>query len=308
MKENEWFHDYVTPDMVQSYSIKEIIYSGRTHYQSVEIIESGGLGRCLILDGKIQSSEWDEFIYHEALVHPPMIAHPHPQRVFIAGGGEGATLREVLAHSSVKAVVMVDIDEEVIDICRRFLPSWHQGSFEDSRLELRFVDARKYLQECVDRGEKFDVIILDLPEPIEEGPAYLLHTREFYQLVRETLVPDGIVSLQAGSSSWGNHRCFTAVVNTLKAAFPLVFPYDTFIPSYGGTWGFALASQKLSLPDPTEIDGLISSRLNKPLRFYDSLSHQGLFSLPKHLRQAIDSEKTVITTGQPFSIYQPQSG
>lgn len=308
MKENEWFHDYVTPDMVQSYSIKEIIYSGRTHYQSVEIIESGGLGRCLTLDGKIQSSEWDEFIYHEALVHPPMITHPHPQRVFIAGGGEGATLREVLAHSSVKAVVMVDIDEEVIDICRRFLPSWHQGSFEDSRLELRFVDARKYLQECVDRGEKFDVIILDLPEPIEEGPAYLLHTKEFYQLVRETLAPDGIISLQAGSSSWGNHRCFTAVVNTLKTAFPLVFPYDTFISSYGGTWGFALASQKLSLPDPTEIDGLISSQLNKPLRFYDSLSHQGLFSLPKHLRQAIDSEKTVITTGQPFSIYQPQSG
>jgi spermidine synthase len=305
MKENEWFHDYVTPDMVQSYSIKEVVYSGRTQYQSVEIIESGGLGRCLILDGKIQSSEWDEFIYHEALVHPPMIAHPHPERVFIAGGGEGATLREVLAHSSVKRVVMVDIDEEVIDICRRFLPSWHQGSFEDSRLELRFVDAKKYLEECVDKGEKFDVVVLDLPEPIEEGPAYLLHTKEFYQVVRETLAPDGIISLQAGASSWGNHRCFTAVVNTLKAVFPLVFPYDTFIPSYGGTWGFALASQKLSLPDPAEVGRSISSRLNKPLRFYDGLTHQGLFSLPKNLREAMDSEITVITIDKPFFIYQP---
>jgi len=176
MKENEWFHDYVTPDLVQSFRIREEIYSGKTQFQSVEVIESGGLGRCLILDGKIQSSEWDEFIYHEALVHPPMIAHPHPEKVFIAGGGEGATLREVLAHSSVKRVVMVDIDEEVIDISRRFLPSWHQGSFEDSRLELRFVDAIKYLEECVDKGEKFDVVILDLPEPIEEGSAYLLHT------------------------------------------------------------------------------------------------------------------------------------
>ena len=305
MKENEWFHDYVTPDMVQSYSIKEVTYSGRTQFQSVEIIESGGLGRCLILDGKIQSSEWDEFIYHEALVHPPMIAHLRPERVFIAGGGEGATLREVLAHSSVKRVVMVDIDEEVIDICRRLLPSWHQGSFEDSRLELRFVDARKYLEECVDMGEKFDVVILDLPEPIEGGPAYLLHTTEFYQVVREKLAPDGILSLQAGASSWGNHRCFTTIINTLKAVFPLVFPYDTFIPSYGGTWGFALASPKLSPPTAAEVERRIAPRITGGLRFYDGIAHQGLFSLPKNLREAIAEEKTVITTKQPFFIYSP---
>ncbi len=305
MKENEWFQDYVTPDIVQSYSIKEVIYSGRTQFQSIEIIESGGLGRCLILDGKIQSSEWDEFIYHEALVHPPMIAHPRPERVFIAGGGEGATLREVLAHSSVKRVVMVDIDEEVIDICRRLLPSWHQGSFEDSRLELRFVDARKYLEECVDVGEKFDVVILDLPEPIEGGPAYLLHTTEFYQVVREKLAPDGILSLQAGASSWGNHRCFTAIINTLKAVFPLVFPYDTFIPSYGGTWGFALASPKLSPPTAAEVERRIASRIAGGLRFYDGITHQGLFSLPKNLREAIAEEQGVITVDKPFFIYQP---
>ena len=302
MKENEWFHDYVTPDMVQLHSIKEVIYSGRTQFQSIEIIASGSFGRCLILDGKIQSSEWDEFIYHEALVHPPMIAHPHPERVFIAGGGEGATLREVLAHSSVKGAVMVDIDKEVIDICRRFLPSFHQGSFEDSRLELRFVSAKKYLEECQDR---FDVIILDLPEPIEEGPAYLLHTREFYQVVQEKLAPEGIISLQAGSSAWGNHQCFTAIINTLKAVFPLVSPYETFIPSYGGMWGFALASQKLSPLPPAEVDSKISSRITKGLRFYDGLAHQGLFSLPKYLREAIAEEKRVITTEQPFFIYQP---
>ena len=304
MKENEWFHDYVTPDLVQSFRIREEIYSGKTQFQSVKVIESGGLGRCLILDGKIQSSEWDEFIYHEALVHPPMIAHPNPEKVFIAGGGEGATLREVLAHSSVKRAVMVDIDEEVIDISRRFLPSWHQGSFEDSRLELRFVDAIKYLEECVDKGVKFDVVILDLPEPIDEGPAYLLHTKEFYQTVRETLAPDGIISLQTGASLWGNHQCFTAIINTLKAVFPLVFPYDAFIPSYGGTWGFALASLKLTPPNPAEVDRNISSRISKSLMFYDGITHQGLFSLPKHLRQAIEEETAVITTEQPFFIYQ----
>ena len=105
------------------------------------------------MDGKIQSSEMDEFIYHEALTHPPMITHPHPETVFIAGGGEGATLREVLAHTSVKRAVMVDIDEEAVDICRRFLPFLSQGSFEDDRAELLYLDAREYLAES---EEKFD--------------------------------------------------------------------------------------------------------------------------------------------------------
>lgn len=302
MKEKGWFYDYVTPDMVQSHSIKKIIYSGRTQFQSIEIIDSGSFGRCLVLDGKIQSSEGDEFIYHEALVHPPMIAHPNPERVFIAGGGEGATLREVLRHPSVKRVVMVDIDKEVIDICRRFLPSFHQGSFEDSRLELHYTDAKNYLEKC---QENFDVTILDLPEPVEGGPAYLLHTREFYQVVGERLAPDGILSLQAGASSWGNHQCFTAIINTLKAVFALVFPYETHIPCYGGMWGFALASQKLSLLSPMEIERRISPRMKKSLRFYDGLTHPGLFSLPKHLREAIDEEKRVITEQEPLFIYQP---
>ena len=302
MKENRWFYDHVTPDMVQLHSIKEIVYSGRTQFQLIEVIETGGLGRCLVLDGKIQSSELDEFIYHESLVQPPMTAYPDPERVFIAGGGEGATLREVLRHPSVKRVVMLDIDKEVIDICRRFLPSFHQGSFEDSRLELHFVDAKEYLEECEDI---FDVIILDLPEPIEGGPAYLLHTREFYQLVGQRLAPDGIISLQAGSSSWGNHQCFTAIINTLKSVFPLVVPYEAHIPSYGGMWGFAIASQRQGLLPPTEVERRISSRMKKGLRFYDGVTHQGMFFLPKHLREAIDEEKRVITIEQPFYIYQP---
>ncbi|NOQ42942.1 MAG: spermidine synthase, partial [Dehalococcoidia bacterium] len=110
---------------------------------------------------------------------------------------------------------------------------------------------------------------------------------------------------QAGASLWGNHRCFTAIINTLKAVFPFVFPYDAFIPSYGGTWGFALASQSISPSIPEEVDGRISFRLNKDLKFYDAITHQRLFSLPKHLREAIDQETSVITTGKPFFIYEP---
>ena len=302
MKQNEWFRDHVLPDLVQLHRIKQVIYSGKTPYQSVEFAELGPWGRCLILDGKIQSSEWDEAIYHQSLVHPSMIAHPGPRSVFIAGGGEGATLREVLAHDSVERAVMVDLDKDVVELCRRYLPSFHQGSFDDPRVELLFTDAMKYLEGC---DERFDVMILDLPEPIEGGPAYLLSTREFYELVRDRLAEDGTVSLQAGASTWGNHHCFTAVVNTLKKVFPLVFPYEVCVPSYCGMWGFAYASKSLIPPDAAEVDRRIAERIDKELRFYDGLTHHGMFSIPANLRQAIAEEKTIIAVDNPFYIYTP---
>lgn len=307
MKKDEWFYDHVNPDMVQLHRIRETVYSGKTEFQSVEIIELSSFGRSLVLDGKIQSSEADEFIYHEALVHPAMITHPQPERVFIAGGGEGATLREALAYPSVKRVVMVDVDKEVIDICRKFLPSLHQGSFDDSRLELHYADARKHLKQ---KQDKFDVIILDLPEPIEEGPAYLLHTKQFYELIRRRLTSQGILCLQAGCSVWGNHSVFTAISHTLKAVFPLVFPYQIEVPSYGGMWGFALASQRLNPLHLTadEVNRRISTRTKRSLRSYDGLTHHGMFLLPKCLRGAIDKEKRVITDKKPLFVHQPEPG
>src|SRR4030043_2000481 len=201
----KWLYDEVSPDLTQLHRIKRVIYSGRTEFQSIEIVDTGSFGVCLVLDGKIQSSERDEFIYHEALVHPAMLGHACPETVFIAGGGEGATLREVLAHKAVKKVVMVDIDRQVIDICRRYLSLFHQGSFDDSRLELCFADARGYLQ---DTNDRFDVIIIDLVEPLEEGPACLLYTQEFYRLVKERLNPGGLMAVQSRAYGWTNLHKF----------------------------------------------------------------------------------------------------
>lgn len=295
-----WFIEFITPDIIQQFSISDILYTGKTKFQSVQIIETPAFGKCLVLDGKIQSSEADEFIYHEALVHPPLIAHPHPRNIFIGGGGEGATLREVLRHSTVEKVVMIDLDREVVDLCKKYLPSLHQGSFEDKRVELLHVDALKYLAET---KERFDVIILDFTEPLEEGPAYLLFTREFYQGLREKLTPEGLISLQAGATSMTLLSTFLAVINTLKTAFPVVAPYLMEIPSFGGTWGFAVGSRTpLELP-PREIDDRLSRRVSGTLRFYDGLSHQGMFSLPKYLREQLASETRVITRDQPLFTY-----
>jgi spermidine synthase len=300
--ETNWFWEFVTPHFIQQFSISDILYTGESDYQSIQVLESPGFGKCLVLDGKIQCSEFDEFIYHEALVHPVMIAHSKPETVFIAGGGEGATLREVLAHQSVKKAVMVDLDKQVVDVCRQNLPFLSDGAFDDSRAELLHLDAMKYLEET---EVKFDVVIIDLTEPLEEGPAYLLYTKEFYRGLLDRLAPGGMMTLQAGSTSMVISYGFSTVIRTLRTAFEVVAPYLTEIPAFGGTWGFAVASRDV---DPTrlspgEVDGRIAERVGRPLRFYDGMTHQGIFSLPKQLRAEISSDTRIITKDQPLFTY-----
>jgi spermidine synthase len=296
------FSDHISPDLTVLHSIKERIYSGQSEFQSVDIINTGSFGVCLVLDGKIQSSESDEFIYHEALVHPAMLTHPRPERVFIAGGGEGATLREVLAHKTVKRAIMVDIDEGVVSLCRRFLPSWHQKAFDDRRAELHFADAREYLEESSD---KFDVIIIDLVDPLEQGPARLLYTREFYQIVKQRLAHAGIMSVQAEPSEWKNLDNFTAIFNTLRSVFSIARPYQVHVPSFFALWGFVAASESLDPCEltPEEIDARTSTRISKKLKSYDGRTHQSIFTIPKHIRTKLAASKRIITDKQPISAY-----
>ena len=297
----KWFHDKISEDLIQLHSIKEVLYKGQTKFQSIEIIRTGSYGKCLVLDDKIQSSEFDEFIYHEALVHPALTIHRNPEKVFIAGGGEGATLREILRHSTVKNVVMVDIDEEVISICKEFLPEHHQDSFEDERTELHHTDARQYL---ANSKEAFDIIIIDLTEPIEEGPAYLLYTKEFYRIVQEKLAENGIMSVQAGCAAFNELLNFSSVYNTLKTSFPEVHPYQIDVPSFGGPWGFCFASNDVRpVMSINEIDSILRKRGVTNLRLYDGITHRNMFALPKHIRKALDNQRRLITDDHPLYTY-----
>ncbi|MFC1871450.1 polyamine aminopropyltransferase [Chloroflexota bacterium] len=303
---DKWFYDRVSQNLIQVHRVEELLYTGQTKFQSVEIIQSSSFGKCLVLDEKIQSSERDEFIYHEALVQPAMITHPCPETVFIAGGGEGATLREVLSHKTVKRAVMVDIDAEVVELCQKFLPGHSRGSFSDKRAELKHVDARDYLLKS---REKFDIIIIDLPDPIEEGPAFLLYTREFYQLVRDRLGDNGIICVQSGSASWTELLNFNSVYNTLNSVFPIVRPYGIDIPAFGGPWSFCIASHNQSLPElsPAEVDERIKNRSLDGLKSYDGLTHQGMFSLPGHLRNELSKPARLITDAEPLYIFQDKT-
>ena len=300
---DKWLRDKINEDFLQLHRLDEVLYTGRTRYQSAQIVRSRNLGICLVLDNKIQSTERDEFIYHEALVQPAMIAHPGPESVFIAGGGEGATLREALRHKTVKRAVMVEIDDQVTALSKKYLPNHSRGAFEDSRTELYHVDARDYLEKTKD---KYDIIIIDLPDPIEKGPAALLFTQEFYRMVQERLTKDGLVTVQAGSASPTELLNFTAVNNTLKSVFPVVTRYATYVPCFGGPWGFCIASQKQNPArlSPEEVDERITERSLTGLRFYDGLTHQGIFSLPLYVRDALAGQSRIITDKDPLYLYK----
>ena len=297
-----WHFELITPNLIQGERVEKVLFEGQTAFQYVVVQDTACFGRTLVLDNKTQSTEVDEFVYHEALVQPSMIAHPDPQLVFVAGGGEGATIREVLSHKSVARVVMVDIDREVVELCKKYLPNHHRGAFDDPRLELHHTDALKFLEDTEDR---FDVVIIDVPDPLEEGPAYLLFTQEFYRLLRDRLKPQGLVVAQSGPTGPAFYeQCFSAVARTMGSVFPDVYLSEAFVPAFGATWGFVVASLG---PNPLalsveEVDSRISERVTSELRFYDGITHQGMFSVPKYLRKAVANESRVITKADPLFI------
>ena len=167
----------VLPGETASYEVTQVLARAQTAFQDVEIVETRSFGRALFLDGAPQSAVADEYVYHEALVHPVLISHPSPRRVLIAGGGEGATLREVLRHPGVERAVMVDIDGELVDLCREHLSEMHQGAFDDPRADVVIGDALAYLRE---HAEPFDAIVIDLTDPSEAGPIGELYSEGFY--------------------------------------------------------------------------------------------------------------------------------
>jgi spermidine synthase len=268
----------------------------------MEIIDTIRYGRCLILDGKIQSAEVDEYIYHEALVHPGMLIHPSPQYVMVIGGGEGATVREILKHPQVKNVIMVDIDEEVVNMCKRYLSSWHMGALDDPKVEIIYMDARKYLENT---SKQFDIIIVDITEPISNGPSYLLFTQEFYQIVKDRLTSNGLVVVQSGSAANNDLLCFASIYRTLCTVFPQVHAYHTFIPSFALSWGFTIS---LVNPDKNTLSHekisveIKNRQLTGLLKYYDEETHMSMFSLYKYLREAFEKTGKIIKDSVPLTI------
>ena len=293
-----WFIEGVYADLNVMLKVREVLFSGSTAYQKVEVLDSELFGRSLVLDGKTQSTERDEHIYHETLVHPAMLCHPEPKQVFIGGGGEGGTLREVLAHKSVERATMIDLDPEVVALCRQYLPNHHQGSFDDPRTNLLHEDARAYLQNTSDF---YDVIILDLVDPLEGGTAALLYTQEFYSLAKARLNPGGVLVTQSGPAGLLSYtECFTTIFNTLGTLFDHSKAVQVHIPAFQTLWGFTIASDT-AFPQVSEdeMEAALASRLSKHLQYLDGESYSNMHSLTKFQRDGIKTETRINKDSDP---------
>lgn len=293
-----WVSEYITPWDIYVHGVTKVLAYKKTAYQEMYIVETGAYGKGLVLDGKWQSCTGDEFLYHEPLVHPAMIFHGEPRKVLVLGGGEGATVREVLRWKTVEKVVMIDIDGDVVEACREHLPEMHQNVFDDPRVELIIGDALHFLDTT---GDQWDVVISDLSDPIESGPSFQLFTKEYFEKVRRVLSPSGFFVIQAGPVSPAELKLHARLVNTLKSVFPNVQSYSSFTPTYAVPWGFALGSDRAidSRPDPEAIDEQLAQKTNGGFRMLDGTTLLGLLQTPAHLRRAIASETQVYTLAEP---------
>lgn len=309
MRSHNWVIEFRHNNRANMYRILQTVVSTSSKYQEVLIAEVQGFGRALFLDGIPQSSALDKDIYHEVLIHPALVAHEHPKRVFVAGGGEGAVLHEILKHNTVERVVMVDIDNVVTDLAKIHLQDWHHGLFNDKRVELINGDALAYLAAS---EEHFDCIIMDLTDPFEDGISQSLFTTEFFTLVNAHLTADGVLAMQSETSVYGDHRDYIAIGKTLRNCFPWALSYQAFIPFYGLPWGFAVAGkQNLSARfHPQTLTQTLIDRGCSDLKFYDAETHQHLFALPKYLRTDLINQETIDASGnsnQKLAVTRPFS-
>ncbi|EZQ03027.1 MULTISPECIES: polyamine aminopropyltransferase [Acidianus] len=296
-----WHIEWQASSEFHGHLIDHVIVDIKSPFQRIMVAELSRFGKTLIIDGKIQSTVQDEFIYHETLVHPLLLGLDKIEKVLILGGGEGATLREVLKYKDVKSVTMVDIDKSVIDFAKQYLQEWHQGAFDDKRTRLVISDAYNFVR---DEKEIYDAIILDLTDPIKGNTSYMLYTEEFYQLIKSRLSPGGGMVTQATSPSF-SLETFTAIFNTIRQVFKFVSASIVHIPSFDGLWGFVYASDKGSptIFDKDQLEKRIKERINGELRFFDGETNNTLFNIPKHIRKIMQNEKRKSTMENP--IYVP---
>jgi spermidine synthase len=253
----------------------------RSPYQAVEVHDSVPFGKLFRLDRAFMTSEKDEFFYHENLVHMSALTHPAPERALVIGGGDGGSSEELLKYPSMKSVTLCEIDLAVVDIARKHLGRVHRGALDDPRLQLRIGDGYEFIR---DTSEQYDLIVLDLPDPV--GPATELYTPAFYRTCAARLSPVGAMTLHIASPVAHPQRIRQGLT-ALRAAFPVVTPYLTSIPLYGGMWMMACCSGTLDPRKLTshEVDRRIAQRGIGDLQYYNGDVHRAALALPNFVRE-----------------------
>lgn len=264
-----WVGELQLGNMNLSLRARATLHREVSEFQEILVADTFAFGRVLMLDGTFQVTEKDEFLYHEMLTHPAMMAHPRPERVLVIGGGDGGTIREVVRHPEVQKAVLCEIDPRVTAVCREYLPEVASG-LSDPRVEVLHQDGVRYIQ---DHPGEFDVILIDSTDPV--GPAIGLYSEEFYAACRQALRPGGIVCAQS-ESPLVNGDVVRLVNVGMRAVFAHTLLYLGPLPTYpSGLWSYTMGSGS---PIATDVDRARAEQL--AARYYTADLHRSLQALP----------------------------
>lgn len=270
ISEFEEIRENHSPSCGLFFNVRRCLHSEFSSYQKIEVVENDFYGNMLFLDGLVQTTEKDEYFYHETLTHTAFLSHPGPKNCLIIGGGDGGTLREALRYS-LKKVSLVEIDRRVIEVCRKYFP-WLDKALEEERTELVTTDGSEFITTT---EEKFDVILVDSSEPT--GPSSVLHSREFYQKLKHRLNPGGILVAQVGSPVFHLEQLKQKSM-MLKDIYPHVFFFCGPAPTYpGGSWCYVFLSESRLPWDKKQ-------SLPAGLKYYTTGIHDAAFALPVFMK------------------------
>ncbi len=265
--------EYHTQSTGIFFKIENLLYRHDSPHQKIEVFENEYFGNVLLLDGLVQTTERDEFFYHEMLVHPALVVHPSPQDLLIIGGGDGGAIKETLRYT-IKNVCLVEIDPHVIEVSKKYFP-WLSPCLKDQRTELVIADGREFIEKT---DRKFDIILIDSSDPV--GPSASLHQKRFYKKLKNCLKNEGIVVAQVGSPLY--HLDLIKEKSTsLKELYKIVSFFVSPVPTYpGGSWCFVYLS-----------DNVHSLRIKREppsgLDYFNLEIHRSAFSLPNFLKEKL---------------------
>ncbi len=276
-----WFSEHHTPDVKLSLRVNKQLYSAKSDYQRIDVFDTKEFGRVLSLDGNIMLTERDEFIYDEMITHVPMAVHPHVKKVLVIGAGDGGVVHELTRYESIKRIDLVEMDEEVIKVCRQYLPE-NASRLDDRRVHIYFENGLKFIRKCED---EYDLIIVDSNDPF--GPAEGLFTKEFYGNCYKALKEDGILVNQQGSPFYKEDaNAMKRSHGRIASTFPICRVYQAHIPTYAaGYWLFGFASKKYHPID--DMDAERWSSYNFRTKYYTTRLHKGAFYLPAFLEDML---------------------
>ncbi len=276
-----WYSEKHTPSVKFSIQVDKQLYSGTSQFQRIDVFQSKEFGRFLTLDGFMMLTEKDEFIYHEMITHVPMAVHPSVKQVLVIGAGDGGVVRELTRYQSIEQIDMVEIDEQVVRVCKEYLPQT-ACSFEDERVHVFYEDGLKFIRKC---ENSYDLIIVDSTDPF--GPGEGLFTKEFYGNCYHALKEDGIMVNQHESPFYEDDAiAMQRAHKRIVESFRISRVYQAHIPTYpSGHWLFGFASKKYH--PVADLHAKQWNELGLKTRYYNTNLHKGAFALPNYVEEML---------------------